>query len=326
MKNLMTQSLIWGVAAVLATGCATGGSGSTDRVAAEKSKAYIEGLQYVVAGSAGGVCAAPTALQKSAMSATSGPSKEWRDLLQKASACAGDKNWKTLEQVAETLARIDINAPWGSYFFSVAAQGVGDYQRALWMIELAQKKAGAPNGLFLYQRGRIMLSLKDTAQAMKDVTKAVSLEPRLLMGHLFLAQIHQRDLEWDAAGEHYAAVLAQDDRDVMAVAGLAEVRFNQSKYQESADLYSKAIAMNGTHLDWWLRLGSVYENHLKNPELALTAYKSLRSSLDRGVVKQRPNSLDLNAKIKSLEDSMTAARQPAAQASAAKQDSARSKK
>jgi len=324
----MKKLILLGSTALLATACATTGGNDvkTDKVAAEKSKAYVEGLSYVMAGTSGGVCAVPTAAQKAAMSSSDGPSKEWKDLLMKASACAGDKNWKTLEQVAETMARVDINAPWGAYFLAVAAEGTGEYQRAIWMIELAQKKAGVANGLFMYEHGRIMLGMKDTAHAMADVTKAVALEPRLTMGHLFLAQIHQRDLEWDKAGEHFAAVLAQDDRNVVALAGLGEVRFNQGKHQEAADLYSKAISWNSSHLEWWLRLGSIYETNLKNSELALNTYKGLRSSLDKGVVKSRPTSIDLNAKIKTLEDSMNAARQPAAQASAAKTDQARSKK
>jgi tetratricopeptide (TPR) repeat protein len=325
MKNL----IVLGSAALLATACATGGGGSasTDKAAVEKSRAYFDSMAYVLAGTAGGTCAPPTASQKSAMSSVDGPSKEWRDLLQKASACVGDKNWKTLDQVAETMARTDINAPWGAYFLSVSAEGQGDYHRALWMVELAQKKAGVATGLFTYQHGRIMLDLKETSRAMTDVKKAVSLEPRLTMGHMFLAQIHQRDLEWDQAGEHFAAVLAADDRNVTALAGLGEVRFNQGKFAESAEFYSKAISWNSSHLEWWMRLGSLYETQLKNPELALNTYKGLRTSLDKGTLKARP-SMDVNAKIKTLEESMNAARQPAtaAQASAAKTDEARSKK
>ena len=324
-----TRLSLWSAASLFLAACATGGGAPTDKLAAEKAKAYVDGLSFVVSGSSGGVCAPPTASQKAAMSATDGPSREWKDLLQKASACAGDKNWKMLGQVAETLARTDINAPWGAYFMSVAAEGNGDLQRALWMVELAQKKAGIPMGLFLYQHGRISLSLKDTTRAMNDVQKAVSLEPKLTLGHMFLAQIYQRDLEWDQAASHYIMVLGNEDRNINALVGLADVRFNQGKPQESAELYSKAIAWNASHLDWWLRLGSLYETNLKNNELALNAYKGLRASLDKGEVKQRP-SLDLNAKIKTLEDQITAARQPAAQATASaapvKLDQPRSKK
>jgi tetratricopeptide (TPR) repeat protein len=318
MKNLRRHSLrVTSVLLLplLMTACATGGGGNgpTDKLAAEKAKAYVDGMSFVVAGTAGGICAPPTVSQKSALSSTEGPSKEWKDLLQKASACAGDKNWKTLDQVAETMARTDINAPWGAYFMSVSAEGRSEWQRALWMIELAQKKAGLPNGLFLYQHGRVMLGMKETAHAMSDVQKAVSLEPKLTLGHLFLAQIYQRDLEWDQAASHYIAVLTSDERNVIALAGLADVRFNQGKHQESADLYSKAISWNSSHLEWWLRLGSLYETNLKNNELALNTFKGLRSSLDKGVVKQHP-SLDLNAKIKTLEDQIVSARQPASKA------------
>ncbi len=315
-------------AALLVTACATGGgsNGPTEKASAEKAKAYLDGMAFVVSGTTGGVCAQPTASQKAGLSSTGGPSKEWKDLLQKASACAGEKNWKTLDQVAETMARTDINAPWGAFFMSVSAEGTGEFQRALWMVELAQKKAGIPTGLFLYQRGLIMLAMKETARAMSDVQKAVLLEPKLTLAHMFLAQIHHRDLEWDQAASHYSAILAVDERSVNALAGLADVRFNLGRYQESADLYSKAISWNSSHLEWWLRLGSLYETNLKNSELALNTYKGLRTSLDKGDVKQRP-SLDLNAKIKTLEVQLISARQPAAaQASAVKPDQTRSKK
>ncbi len=263
-----------------------------------------------MSGQAGGKCEGPSAAQKVAMSSSDGPSKEWRDLLTKASACAGDKNWKTLESVAQTLARVDINAPWGAYFMSVAAEGTGDWQRALWMVELAQKKAGAQNGLFLYQHGRVMLGLKETAKAMLDVQKAVSLEPQLVNGHMFLAEIHHRDLEWDQAAEHYKAVLAVDDKNSRALAGFGEVRFSQGDAVAAAELYTRAISWQPARLDWWLRLGSIYETSLKNPELALSTYRGLRASVDKGVIKQRP-SVDLGVKIKSLEEAINAARQPA---------------
>lgn len=314
------------LAPLLATACATTGGAPTDKQAAEKSRAYVDGMTFVLAGTQGGTCAPPSVAQTNALSSADGPSKDWKDLLGKASACAGDKNWVTLEKVAETMARTDINAPWGAYFMSVAAEGTHDSQRALWMIELAEKKAGLPNGLFLYQHGRVMLDMKETSKAMSDVQKAVALEPKLIAGQLFLATIHQRDLEFDKAGEHYAAVLAQDDRNVAALSGLAEVRISQGKHQEAADLYAKAISWNSSHLDWWLRLGSLYETNLKNNELALQTYKGLRTSLDKGDVKQHPTTIDLGAKIKTLEDSVSAARQPAAQASAAKPDQTRSKK
>lgn len=324
----LKSGILVSLASVLATACATGGGTPSDKIAAERSKAYIQGLSYVLAGKAGGICALPTTAQKVALSSSDAPSKEWKDLLSKASACAGDKNWKTLEPVAQALARIDINAPWGAYFMSVSAEGTGDWQRALWMVELAQKKAGVANGLFLYQHGRIWAGLKETTKAMSDVQKAVSLEPKLVAGHLFLAEIHHRDLEWDQAAEHYASVLSVEAENPQALAGLGDVRINQNRASDAAELYTKAISAQSSRLEWWLRLGSIYETNLKNNELALSTYKGLRTSLDKGEVKQRP-SIDLQAKIKALEDAVVSARQPAqatVSSAAVKPDQLRSKK
>lgn len=323
-----------GLSSLLCVACATGGGVQEDKQAAEKSKAYLDGISLVMAGASGGTCALPTAAQKNALTANEGTSKEWKDLLSKASACVGDKNWKTLEQIGETMARVDINAPWGAYFLSVSAEARGDWQRALWMTDLALKKAGGQAPLFTYQRGRVLLGLKETSKGMAEVQKAVGLEPKLVHGQMFLAEIYHRDLEWNKAGEHYEAVLKIDDKSPLALAGLGEVRMQQGKADEAVQLYTRALSWRPQRGDWWLRLAGIYESALKNNELALSAYKNLRSSVDKGDVKPRP-AMDLNGKIKSLEDAVATARQPATagnppagkpQAAAKEQEPQRSKK
>jgi len=299
-----------GLSSLLATACATGPVNKDDKQAAEKSKAYMDGVSLVMAGASGGTCALPTAAQKNALTSNDGPSKEWKDLLSKASACVGDKNYKTLEQVAETMARVDINAPWGAYFLAVSAEGRGDWQRSLWMTDLALKKAGGQAPLFSYQRGRVLLGMKETSKGMAEIQKAVNLEPKLVHGHMYLAEIYHRDLEWNKAGEHYEAVLKVDDKAPLALAGLGEVRMQQGKADEAAQLYTRAISWRPQRGDWWQRLASIYETSLKNNELALNTYKSMRSSIDKMDAKTRPT-IDLNGKIKTLEDAVSAARQPA---------------
>lgn len=314
MKSTLKLSLL--AAALLTSACATTPKADNDRVAAEKSRPYLDGISFVTANHADGTCALPTAAQKVAKSATDAPSKEWKDLLSKASACVGKKDWKTLEQVAETLARVDINAPWGVYFLSVSAEARGDWQRAMWMADLALKKSGGQNALFTYQRGRVFLAMKETSKAMSEVNKAVGLEPRLIAGQLFLAEIYHRDLEWDKAGVHYEAMLEVDAKSAVALAGLGEVRFQQGNAVEAAKYYAQAVDVKSNRSDWWLRLAGIYETSLKNPQAALEAYKS---------VKGRPG-VDVQAKIKSLEESVAAAARTPAQASVKEIDQTRSKK
>ena len=240
-----------------------------------------------------------------------GASKDWKDWLSRANACTEQKNWKTLEQVAQAMARVDLDSPWGAYFMSVAAEGRGEWARALWMVELAQKKAGGVNALFAYQKGRVLLGAKETVKAMAELEKATALSPSFSHAHLFLAQVYHRDLEWDKAQKHYEAAVASDDHNVESLMGLAEMRLHAGQGDAAAELYGRAIAVDATRGEAWIRLGYIYESVVKNPAAALTTYKGLKASLEKGAIHERP-AFDLNAKIKTLEETV----KPAARAQA----------
>jgi len=271
---------------------------NTDKAAAERSKIYLESIEVSDAADSSAVCAVPAGLEK-AFSPAQGASAQWKDLMARASKCAVEKGWKSLDTIAQTMSRLDINSPWGPYFMSVVATERGDWARALWMIDLAEKKAGVKVGLFAYQRGRIHLTQKETSKAMTEFEKAVSLDPRLIDGAMFLGDIHYRDHEWKEAAQSYAMVLQRKPSNYRALIGLAESKFRSGELKEAATLYVKAIDADSRQLSSWLRLGEIYEG-LKDNELALSTYRDLRRAIDGGSIKQRP-SFDLNSKIKNLE-------------------------
>jgi tetratricopeptide (TPR) repeat protein len=235
-----------------------------------------------------------------------------------------EKNYKVLETLATAIARIDIDSPWGAYFLSVSAEGSGDFQRALWMADLAQKKAGGISGLFSYQKARVLYGLKETNLAMKEVEHAIALDSKLAEGYFFLAQIHDRDLETDLAVKNYQAALNADPKHYGALIYLAELRLQANKADDAASLYAKAIEVRPEQISSWLRLAYIYETVQKNNQLALNTYKGLKSSMDGGAVHGRPD-FDLSAKIKALESTVQA-RVPAAQSQAAVVDKNKSVK
>lgn len=327
MKNM---KLIASLAALglLSAACASSPTSGIkeDKLAAARSAPYVDGVNVVpvgTRGSQGGSCSVPNLSLKAK---SEGPSKDWKDLLGRANTCVSEKNWGTLENLANEMARADIDSPWAAYYLSVAAEAKGDLPRAMWMVELAQKKAGGKSGLLLYQRGRVWLRMKETSKAVADIQKAVGLEPRLAEGHLFLAEIYSRDLEADKAVTHFRAALDKDAKNYRALTGLAEALLAKGgDGKESADLYNRAIAVNGNQLQPWVRLGYIYEALQKNNELALNAYQGLKGKMESGAVKEKPD-FDLGAKIKTLQDSVNSARMPAAQASSKNVDEKRSVK
>jgi tetratricopeptide (TPR) repeat protein len=300
--------------ALTVVGCATTTQQvvKDDPAAAKASAAFLNSVTLVPASeklSIKATCSVPNEAQKPAGALAAGPSKDWRMLVAHANVCVKEKNWKTLETLAYSIARIDVDSPWGAYFLSVSAEGTGDLHRGIWMAGLAQKKAGGRSGLFAYQKGRILFRMKDTANAMKEIEQAVALDPKLTEGYLFLADVYRRDLETDKAAKSYAAALEAEPANYKALTALGEIKLEQNQHIEAADYYSRAVGSHPEQLEAWLRLAFIYETVEKNGNQALTTYKSLRSSIDSRVVNGRPD-FDLNAKINALEQTL-APRAPA---------------
>ncbi|MEK7358069.1 MAG: tetratricopeptide repeat protein [Bdellovibrionota bacterium] len=296
------------LATVALVGCATGGGSNgpvkvkEDKAAIERSKGYFDGVDYGPARQVGTICAVPAGSERM-LSVTNGASKEWKEWTGRANACADKKDWRTLEQLGQVMARVDLNSPWGAYYLSVAAEGRGDWARAMWMVDLAQKKAGGVNALFAYQKGRILLNAKETTKAMAEFERATSLSPAFGQAHLYLAQIYHRDMEWSPAAKHYEAALGIESGNVDAMVGLAEAKLQKGDAAGAAELYSKAVGAQPSRGEAWIRLGFIYETLLKDNQQALNTYRGLKSSLEKSLVRERP-SFDLNQKIKALEETV----------------------
>jgi tetratricopeptide (TPR) repeat protein len=300
------------------SGCASGPGtapeAKQDKAAAEKSHVYLDGVNYItLRESTDAVCAIPTGADKSAPATAAGPSHDWQALLAVAASCTKKGDWKTLEQVANLMARLDIDSPWAAYYLSLLAEKQGEYARAAWMADLAQKKAGGRNSLFMYQHARVMFAVKETAKAISEMQKAVAADSQFADGHVFLAQVYHRDLEFGKAEDHYRAALASDAGNYVALTGFAEMRLTQGGHaQDAADLYSKAIASHPSEMQAWIRLAFVYETVLKNNPLALQTYQGLKASLDSGATHGKPD-FDLSQKIKQLETVLRAPAQASSQ-------------
>lgn len=227
MRNLYRHLTLTVSMGGLLVGCASGPQVAQDDAnAAKASRSFLENLVLVPASeklSENATCMIPTEAQKPQPGQAAGPSKDWKKLVAHANACAKDHNWRTLETLANAIARTDIDSPWGAYYLALSAEGTGELGRAMWMIELAQKKAGGRSALFTYQKGRILFLMKDTSKAMAEIEKSVAMDPGLTEGHLFLGDIYRRDQQPDRAQACYLAAMKADPKNERAIAALQEM-------------------------------------------------------------------------------------------------------
>jgi tetratricopeptide (TPR) repeat protein len=338
MEGAVMRSLIFSkalatslIAAAFAVGCATTGESPTvvkeDSGAAVRSQAYMQNISYVPMGSRlseSAACSVPSDIEKNfGKGVGGGPSKDWRTLLARANTCVNEKNWKMLEILANNMARIDMDSPWGVYYLSLSAEAVGEMQRSLWMIDQAQKKSGGKSALYRYQKGHVLLKMGETTKGMAEMQSAIGLDKRLIEAHMYLADTYYRDLDFSKAGTHYQAVLESDARSYRALVGLAEARLQSGATDEAIALYTRAQSTSPREIRPWLRLAYIHETIQKNQDLALSAYRNLKSTIDSG--SKEKIDFDLVAKIKKLEESVKLSRVPA-QASSKGVDAKRSVK
>ena len=321
LSRVLNRILISLVAALVLSACATGPAGKNESRgpanASERAQAYLNGVEFATASekNAGAkTCKFSPEQEKRAPARVGAPSKDWQGVVAIANACVQAKDWKTLEAVAQQISRADVDSPWGAYFLGLAAEGRKDHARAMWMVDLAQKKSAGKSGLFAFQKGRLLLAVGETSRAMVEFESAVKLDPRLTEAQVYLGEIHLRDQEFELAGPYYQAALKNHPKHLKALLGLAEVKFQKGSGDEAADLYARVLEIQPDHLKSWLRLAHAQETMQKNSVQALSTYRGLKTSIDRGGVKDRPT-FDLAAKIKALEDA-TRPRAPAQSAMA----------
>ncbi len=287
-KNQLTLALV----SLLLAGCASSGGGTTavkktdDQQQQAKVDVYLQNLTASPVTSAGESC--------SVVKNTS-----WKTMVGKASACVRTAQWAQVEEQAYEISRTDVDSPWGLYFYSLAAEGRKDYNRANWMIDAAIKKASPKVALFRYQKGRLMWLEKPSEAALKEIESAVKADPNLFDGHVFLGDARLRSWDLSQAETHFSTALRLKSNSYEAVRGLADVKRLKGNVHDAIPLLAQAQGLKPTVLSTRVYLAAAYEEEKQHSE-ALSTYRSLRESMTSGLIKEKPD-FDVNEKIRSLE-------------------------
>lgn len=223
----------------------------------------------------------------------------WKKLLSTANACVSSGKWAEVEELGNHLARVEHVAPWGAYYLSLAAEARGDFNRALWMAELAGKKA-PKNPLIVYQQGRIYWQIEEFDKAIEFFKAAVKIDSSLVDAHLMLGKIFLRDQDFSEAHKHLQAVVTLESSIAEAHYGLAECLLQQGDTKSSLESLQKAISLSPKNIFWRLKEAKILEENEKDYEAALTSYKKIQSlALSRQLDNQPP--ADLKDRIARLE-------------------------
>ncbi|HEX4922669.1 MAG TPA: tetratricopeptide repeat protein [Bdellovibrionales bacterium] len=198
---------------------------------------------------------------------------DWKELIGLANACVKGERWAHVEAFAEMLSIRDPKAPWGAYYWALAAEYRNDMARALWMIELAVKKA--PDvGILHFQKGRLLWKEDSHSPAMEALVKAVQLDGSLTEAHVFLGQIYFRDQEYAKSTQHFYTALQSRPSDPIALSGLAESRLQAGDTSGAIEAMKRASLAYPDRYEFPLREAYIFETVLGDKVQALQAYKT----------------------------------------------------
>ena len=222
----------------------------------------------------------------------------WKQLMKFANTCAVKKKWSEVEHLGYTIVEKEPNSPWGLYYLSLAAEANGKNRKALWMVDMALKKA-PQSGTINYHKARLLWKENEYELSLNQMEKAVEYDPELVTAHLFLGQVKLRDQEYKSAKNHFSKVLVKDSSNYYALLGVADSMNHLNEFNSAAPYYEKAIDERPKELEPRLQLAYLYENHLKSPEKALEQYTWISKKVSASQLKKHVN-VNIQQKITNL--------------------------
>jgi tetratricopeptide (TPR) repeat protein len=224
---------------------------------------------------------------------------DWKEMIQIANACVKAQKWAQVETLAEALSQAEPKAPWGAYYWALSADQRGDTARALWMTDLALKKA--PDlGMLYFEKGRLLWSEKSYGPAMEALLKAVQLDGSLSEAHVFLGQIYFRDQDYTKATQHFYTVLQSRPNDPIALSGLAESRLQAGDTNGALEAIKRAVSAFPDKVEFSLREAYIFETVVGDKLQALQAYRVAKGVLTNKKMRG-PAVLNVDKKIAELE-------------------------
>lgn len=226
---------------------------------------------------------------------------EWKKITPLANSCVKAKDWHKVEKMGDWLATHASLTPWGAFYMGLAAEGRKDYPRAIWMFELALKKA-PKEGIFHYELGRIHWELGQDAAAVAEMKMASDLSPSLVEAHALMGQLALQRQEISEAERYFQKALSVNSKHLPSILGMASAKINSKDYVKAEEYLGQAVDLNPRASKPRLALAQVQEEHLKKYNDALATYRQIKQmSADRKL--DEVIQLNLDEKIRNLEKS-----------------------
>lgn len=226
----------------------------------------------------------------------------WEKIVPLANACVKSKDWSKVEKMGDVLAKRAYLVPWGAYYLALSAETRKDFPRAVWMLELALKKA--PNeGIFYYEMGRIHWELGNAPLAIKNFKEASDKNATLTEAHWVLGQVALNQRKNSDARMYLKRALESSPKHFPSLMSMAQLEINSKNWAQAEQLLTLAISINSFSTKARLALVKTQEDELKKFDEALSGYKEIKKLAAAKKLDEVPI-VNFDEKIQNLQDSI----------------------
>jgi Tfp pilus assembly protein PilF len=164
----------------------------------------------------------------------------WTDLVAMANSCLLKNKLNMAEEIALELSNNTSHAPWGPYYLALVAEKNGNLKKAIWMSELALKRA--PDvGILNFNKGRLLWKNADFSESVEYLEKSISLKINIYEAYYLLGAIYLRDQDLKKAKNYLNGSLNLNTNHFDTLVSLAKVHHlegdlsNEMLYLERAN-------------------------------------------------------------------------------------------
>lgn len=301
MKYQVIPKILGLVVSVVAVGCAQAPLNQSEYVAKKVEASYFEKVNGTVISQFKTGVNCPSS--ESELNGT-----EWKRLSSQAAACVKAQDWAKVEKLGNAIAIHGKLTPWGPYYLSLAAESRKDYPRAIWMLELALKKA-PKEGILQYQLGRVNWMMGNDIEALKYLKLASETNPSLIEAHWITGLVALNSDKFSEAESALNRALAMDSKHWPSLTTLAEVKIRTKDWEKAESLLSRAVSLNPQSTKARVALATVQEIGLKKAYEALGTYKELKRQSAQNKL-DAPLNFNLDEKIKMIEGALATVPKP----------------
>jgi tetratricopeptide (TPR) repeat protein len=225
--------------------------------------------------------------------------QSWKKLMSYANACTLAHNDAMVESIGNEMATSDPLSPWGPYYLSLAAQSKNDLPRALWMADLATKKA-SKSSILIYQKARVLFAMDDTSNAVESFRRVLQIDPNFVEANLALGHILYREQYLAEALPYFEKALQFDQNNFQALVAAAQCREGKNDFTKASEYWIRAQSLEPQKSFIRLKVADLQEQKLQDYSAALSSYRELKTLAKRQRLDQKLT-IDVDGKIHALE-------------------------